>query len=133
MSKYHNDEFSLIARASVVENGGHSGSKRPDGYEGPYESTGMESKDFQLALGYTKGNYSSDFRINFNESILYSHMEMKKATMTMMMGIMMMMMRMMMMITTMIMRHEEEESYQDIENFIVSWKNDVKFDNSVYQ
>ena len=65
------DEFSLIARASVVENGDYSGSKRPDGYEGPYESTGMESKDFQLALGYSKGNYSSDFRINFNESILY--------------------------------------------------------------
>ena len=65
------DEFSLIARASVVENGDYSGSKRPDGYEGPYESTGMESKDFQLALGYSKGNYSSDFRINFNESTLY--------------------------------------------------------------
>ena len=28
--------------------------------------------------------------------------------------------------------HEEEESYQDIENFIVSWKNDIKFDNSSF-
>ena len=65
------DEFSLIARASVVENGDYSGSQRPDDNDGPYESTGMESKDFQLALGYSKGNYSSDLRLNFNESILY--------------------------------------------------------------
>lgn len=122
------DEFSLIARASVVENGDYSGSKRPDGYEGPYESTGMESKDFQLALGYAKGNYNSDFRINFNESTLYvphgdeeghdegdhddddnhddDHDDHEE--------------------------HEEEESYQDIENFIVSWKNDIKFDNSTF-
>ena len=97
----------------------------------------MESKDFQLALGYSKGNYSSDLRLNFNESILYvphgdeeghddhddgddddddhddddhdddhdeDHDDHEE--------------------------HEEEESYQDIENFIVSWKNDVKFDNS---
>ena len=57
-----------IVKTLLVENGDYSGSKRPDGYEGPYESTGMESKDFQLALGYAKGNYSSDFRINFNQS-----------------------------------------------------------------
>ena len=122
------NKFSLLARASIIDAGDY---ESPDGV---VENTKFDMTDFKFGIGFNSKSFSSDLRMNFNSSNLgIPHSDEHDD-------------------------HEddhgdddhdddhddeddhdddhedehgdEEESYQELENTVISWKNSIKFNKS---
>ena len=115
------NKFSLLARASIIDNGNYENA------DGEVENTYMEQADFKFGVGFNSEGFDSDLRFNFNSTTLGipheehgdhedehdddhdddDHDDEE---------------------------HEEEaESYQELENTVITWTNSIKFKKSELQ
>ena len=119
------NKFSLLARASIIDNGDYENA------DGIVENTKFDMADLKFGIGFNSKGFESDLRLNFNASTIgIPHEEHGDHD-----------------------DHddddhddddhddddhddeheEEEESYQELENTVISWRNSLKFNKSELQ